>query len=148
MYKHRWRFDFTYFSREYDYLNEYPFSAKLQNITTWTQSGPQSSNIKVLDKCVWCCICSVLNKQRDEVRWWGVVYTSQLRTRIPVALYRLWSCSNWDVRVMYVFSDLKKTLQDSCIMVLSRIVYVAYAYYGPTQIFTLVKDMISAQLEH
>ena len=34
------------------------------------------------------------------VRWWGEVYKSQLRTRIPVALYRLWSCSNWDVRVM------------------------------------------------
>ena len=34
------------------------------------------------------------------VRWWGEVYKSQLRTRIPVVLYRLWSCSNWDVHVM------------------------------------------------
>ena len=31
---------------------------------------------------------------------WGEVYKSQLRTRIRVALYWLWSCSNWDVRVM------------------------------------------------
>ena len=34
------------------------------------------------------------------VRWCGEVYKSQLRTRIPVALYPLWSCSNWDVRFM------------------------------------------------
>ena len=35
-----------------------------------------------------------------EVRWWGEVCISQLRTRTPVTLYRLWSCSNWHVRVM------------------------------------------------
>ena len=31
-------------SREYDYVNEYP--PKLQNMTSWTESGPQSSHIK------------------------------------------------------------------------------------------------------
>ena len=59
------------FSREYDYVNEYPYSAKLQNMTCWTESGTQSSNIKGLDKCVWCWVCSVLSKQRGEVVWWG-----------------------------------------------------------------------------
>ena len=59
------------FSREYDYVNEYPYSAKLQNMTCWTESGTQSSHIKGLDKCVWCWVCSVLSKQRGEVVWWG-----------------------------------------------------------------------------
>ena len=59
------------FSREYDYVNEYPYSAKLQNMTCWTESGTQSSHIKGLDKCVWCWLCSVLSKQRGEVVWWG-----------------------------------------------------------------------------
>ena len=59
------------FSREYDYVNEYPYSAKLQNMTGWTESGTQSSHIKGLDKCVWCWVCSVLSKQRGEVVWWG-----------------------------------------------------------------------------
>ena len=61
------------FSREYDYVNEYPYSAKLQNMTCWTKSGTQSSDIKGLDKCVWCWVCSVLSKQRGEVVWWGGV---------------------------------------------------------------------------
>ena len=61
------------FSREYDYVNEYPYSAKLQNMTCWTKSGTQSSHIKGLDKCVWCWVCSVLSKQRGEVVWWGGV---------------------------------------------------------------------------
>ena len=59
------------FSREYDYVNQYPYSAKLQNMTCWTESGTQSSHIKGLDKCVWCWVCSVLSKQRGEVVWWG-----------------------------------------------------------------------------
>ena len=59
------------FSREYDYVNEYPYSAKLQNMTCWTESSTQSSHIKGLDKCVWCWVCSVLSKQRGEVVWWG-----------------------------------------------------------------------------
>ena len=59
------------FSREYDYVNEYPYSAKLQNMTCWTESGTKSSHIKGLDKCVWCWVCSVLSKQRGEVVWWG-----------------------------------------------------------------------------
>ena len=65
------------FSREYDYVNEYPYSAKLQNMTCWTESGTQSSHIKGLDKCVWCWVCSVLSKQRGEVVWWarGVRFT-------------------------------------------------------------------------
>ena len=65
------------FSREYDYVNEYPYSAKLQNMTCWTESGTQSSHIKRLDKCVWCWVCSVLSKQRGEVVWWarGVRFT-------------------------------------------------------------------------
>ena len=61
------------FSREYDYVNEYPYSAKLQNMTCWTKSDTQSSHIKGLDKCVWCWVCSVLSKQRGEVVWWGGV---------------------------------------------------------------------------
>ena len=61
------------FSREYDYVNEYPYSAKLQNMTCWTEGGTQSSHIKGLDKCVWCWVCSVLSKQRGEVVWWGGV---------------------------------------------------------------------------
>ena len=46
-----------------------------------------------------CLMLSMLSAEQTKrgggvVRWWGEVYKSQLRTRIPVALYRLWSCSN------------------------------------------------------
>ena len=62
-------------SREYDYVNEYTFPAKLQNMTGRTGwSGTQSFRIKGLDKCVFCWVCSILIKQRDVVvRWSGEV---------------------------------------------------------------------------
>ena len=91
------------FSKEYDNVNECPFPPKLQTMTSWTRSGPRSYHIKGSNKCVWCWVCSVLSKQRrgDEMRWWGEVHISQLQTRTPVVLYRLWSYTNWDVLAMY-----------------------------------------------
>ena len=58
------------------------------------------------NSCVWCLLLNMLSaeqtkRQSAEVRWCGKVHMSQLRARTTVVLYRLLSCRNCDLLVMY-----------------------------------------------
>ena len=68
-----------------------------------SERSPIISHQRITLVCLMLIMLSADQTKRrgGETRWWGELHISQLRTMTSVALYRLWSCYNWDVRVMY-----------------------------------------------